>query len=296
MSVLVIALSGALASAQPRPKPGVEAQVILTVADHMNHAPAVLKPDDVSILDATITEWRPLDAGRDLELFLLIDDAANYDFKTKLEELRQFANAEPAGVPIGVAYIHDGALQIAEMPTTDRAKVGRALRVPSGSKAANPYCALSDLMERWQKKSLRREVILVSTGIDDSAAPGAVCVNAETTIRDAQRAGIEIYALYNPVNYYLSEDWSKVDSGVTDLAHVCYETGGESYFRGHSPIESLGPYLADIAEHLAHQYLVKFRLSRSPASGFQAIYVLGGSSNPELMVPESVWIAPSANK
>jgi hypothetical protein len=293
--IAALVLTGALALAQTKAQPGPEVQMILTVADHTNHKPPPLKADEVTVLDATVTDIVPFEAGGDLDLYILIDDAANYDFGVKLQELRRFVNVQPAPVSIGVAYIHDGALQIAESPTTDHAKAARALHAPAGSKAANPYCAVSDLIQGWSKKSQRREIVMVSTGIDDSATEGAVCVNAEMAIHDAERAGILIYALYNPVTNYLAEKWSKVDTGVTDLAHVCYESGGEAYFLGHSPMESIEPFLTDITEHLAHQYLVRFRLPFGTEGGFQTVYVSTRSFDRELMKPEKIWV-PAARK
>jgi len=232
----------------------------------------------------------PFEGGRDLELFLLIDDSANYDFGARLQELKRFATSQPAPVSIGVAYIHDGVLQIVENPTTDHERAARALRAPSGGKAANPYCALSDLIGGWQTKSLRREIVMVSAGIDDSAAGAPVCVNAETATHDAERAGVVVYALYNPTGNYLSEPWSKVDSGLVNLASVTYETGGEAYFVGHTPALSIEPFLADITEHLAHQYLVKFRLTPAPESAFQTIFVTARTPDQELMRPQKIWV------
>ena len=287
-TIAMLAVSSALVFGQKKPEPGVETQMILTVADHTSHKPAALKAGDVTILDATITEMQALDG--DLQLYLLIDDAANYDFSRKLRELIQFVGEHPTTVPIGLAYIHDGSLQVVDTPTTDRAKLVHDLRLPSGSKAANPYCALSDLMAQWKQPTLRREIILVSTGIDDTATDGAVCANAETTIRDAERSGVQIFGLYNPVPDYLTSSWSKVDSGITDLAHVCYESGGEAYLQGHSPLDSIKPYLDDIAEHLQHQYLVKFRITPDTDPGMRTIFVMTGGSNPEVMTPQAVWV------
>jgi hypothetical protein len=299
MSIAALALSGMLSFAQTSSQPDAEVQTILTVADHMNHKPPALKPGDVTIMNATITDWIPPMGGGDLELFILIDDAANYDFGSKLQELRRFVTSQPAPVSIGVAYIHEGTLQIVEKPTTDHARVARALRAPSGSKTANPYCSVSGLIQSWpqksgSQKSPRREIVLVSSGIDDSATETAVCVNAEMAVRDAERAGVLIYAVYNPVANYASEKWAKVDSGVVDLAHVCYETGGEAYFMSHNPVDSIEPFLADVAEHLAHQYLVKFRLSPGPESSFQPIFFYSESPSLELMAPASVWVPAPA--
>jgi len=100
-----------------------------------------------------------------------------------------------------------------------------------------------------------------------------------------------VYAFYNPAADYLSEkpsQASRIDSGAVDL--VCYETGGEAFFLSHDPSESIDPFLADIAKHLAHQYLVKFRIAPGPESGFQAIYVRSGLPRLELMAQESVWV------
>jgi len=235
-----------------------------------------------------ITDWVPIRDGDDLELFVLIDDAANVDFDSKLQELRRFVILQPAAVSIGVAYIRDGTLQIVENPTRDRLKAVRALRAPLGSGSANPYCALSDLIRHWQRRSLRRDIVMVSPGIKDSATAGAVCVNVETAIADAERAGIAVYALYNPTADSPSGEWPKIDSEEINL--VCYETGGEAYFLTRNPLESIDPFLADITEHLAHQYLVKFLIAPGPESGFQPIYVNSGLSSVELMVPESVWV------
>lgn len=288
-----LALSGALIPplvyGETKPQPGVEVQMILTVADHMNHQPGILKAADITITDATITDWIPLDS-RNLELYFVIDDSANYDFGTRLEELKRFAIAQLPAVSIGVAYIHDGVLQIAQSPTTDHARAVNALRAPSGSKVDNPYCALSALIGNWQTKSLRREIVLVSAGIDDTATGAPVCVNAETVIHDAERAGVVVYSLYNPMAGYLSEPWSKVDMGIVNLASVSYETGGEAYFVGHTPTMSIEPFLADITEHLGHQYLVKFRLAPTPAGAFQTLFVDSGTPERELMRPERVWV------
>jgi len=287
--IAVLAVSGGLAIAETKPQPGVEVQMVVTSADHMNHHPPALKAEDLKIMDAAITGVTPFEGGRDLELFILIDNAANYEFGAKLQELRRFVTSQPAPVSIGVAFIREGTLDVVEQPTRDHERATRALQAPSGSIAANPYCALSSLIDTWKNKSLRREIVMVTSGMDDSSS-GVVCTNAETTIRDAERAGVMIYMLYNPKAGYASEKWSKVDSGIVDLAHVSYETGGEAYFTSHTPPATIAPFLADITEHLAHQYLVKFRLTPGPESGFQTIHITSGTIDQELMKPDKIWV------
>ena len=102
---------------------------MLTAADHIHHNPPALKAEDVTIMDGTITGFTPLaGANSALELYLLIDDNANYAFGSKLQELEKFVSSQPAATAVGIAYIHEGTLEIVESPTTDHARAARALR------------------------------------------------------------------------------------------------------------------------------------------------------------------------
>ena len=283
-----ITLSGALALAQTPANSGNEVRIILTAADHMNHQPLALKAADLTVPDAIVTGVTPIENGRNLELYIVIDDAADYDLGSKLGELRRFIAGQPATVAIGVANLHGGILQVAEKPTLDHQRAANALRAPSGGKSANPYCGISDIIDAWQSRAagLRREIVLVTSG---------VCANTETAIQDAERAGVILYTLYNPVRNYASEKWADVDAGIVQLAHISYETGGEAYFTGHGPADSFAPFLGDITEHLANQYVVKFRLAAGPESGFHAVRIDGITPDEELMAPAAVWVpAPPA--
>ena len=286
-------LTGAIAFAETKSGHGDDVRMVLTVADHTNHRPAVLKPGGLVITDGTIADVTPL-KGRDLEVFMVIDDAANVndDFSSRLQALRHFVTTQPDPVAIGVAYIHGGMLQVVENPTTDHQRAATALRAPAGSEPANPYSALSDLIQHWVSDSVSREIVLVGMQIDDSAKDGGSCANAETAIQDAQRAGVIVYALYNPFSSIVPQNSSKLDATAVDLGQVAYQTGGEAYFIGHSPTATLEPFLADISEHLANRYLVKFRLTSNTGSGLQSVNVNAGSADQELMAPDKVWVVP----
>ncbi len=283
--IAAAALTGATAFAE------TAVQMVVTVADHANHRPALLKPGGLTITDGTMADVTPL-KGRDLELFMVIDDAANAndDFSSRLQELRHFVTTQPDSVSIGVAYIQNGTLQVVENPTTDHQLAAAALRAPAGSEPGNPYSALSDLVQHWVSNSVSREIVLVGTQIDDSASEGGSCANAETAIEDAQRAGVIVYAVYSPVTN-VSQKFSKLDAGRVDLGQVAYQTGGEAYLMGRRPTDTIEPFLADISEHLGNRYLVKFRLTPNTGSGLQPVNVTAGSADQELMTPDKVWVA-----
>jgi hypothetical protein len=291
--IALLGMGAASVFAQAPANSGNEVRIILTSADHMNHRPPSLKAADFTVVDATVTGVTPIENGRNLELYIVMDDAADYYLGSRLGELHRFIAGQPEAVAVGVAYLHDGVLQVAEKPTLDHERAANALRAPSGSKTANPYCGISDLIDAWHNPAdavLRREIVLITSGVDATAQGGAICANAETAIHDAERAGVVLYALYNPVRNYASEKWSDVDAGIVHLAHVSYETGGEAYFTGHGPADSFAPFLGDITEHLANQYIVKFRLAAGPESGFQIIRVNGKTPDEELMAPAAVWV------
>jgi hypothetical protein len=292
--IAALAFGGAVGSAATLPRQGPEVQMIVTSADHMTHDPAVLTPMDVVINDATITGFVPFEAGRDLDLYFVIDDSADYAPAQKLEELRGFIKVQPAGVRVGVAYIHDGALRLAEKPTIDHELAARALRAPSGGKTIGPWRAVADLIANWPATAARREIIMLASGIY-TPADATASVNTEAAIRDAERAGVIVYALYNPNSDYISQDWNKVDAGLINLSSLAYETGGEAYFIGHTPVSSVEPFLADITEHLAHQYLVKFRMAPRAQGAFRNIFVEPGTPERELMKPDKIWVPGFTN-
>lgn len=285
---LALGIAGAI-SAATLPQQGPEVQMIMTSADHMAHHPATLTPADVAIADGTITGFTWFAPGRDLELYFVIDDSADYAPAHKLGELRDFIRAQPREVAVGIAYIHDGALRLAEKPTVDHELAARALRAPAGGKTVSPYAALGQLISIWPNNAARREIIMLASGIH-SAADKTGSINAEAVALEAERAGVIVYALYNPNGDYISQDWSKVDAGLINLASLAYETGGEAYFIGHTPVFSVEPFLADIAEHLTHQYLVKFRMSPRPEAGFQTIFLEPSTPEHEIMKPDKVWV------
>jgi len=270
----------------------VEARLVVTVADHMKHTPQILKPGDIENTEAMrIVNIAPLYGEK--ELYLLIDDAANYDFGAKLGELRDFVNSQPASTAVGVAFIRDGELRIVQAPVKDHKLTARALRAPAGSKPANPWCALSGLIREWPAGAERREVLMITSGLDKTTGGNGSCGNADTAIAQAQRAGVPVFAIYHPVADYATQEWRRVDDGVVDLSHICYETGGEAYFVTHSAMETIVPFLEDISEHLNNQYQMTVVFNSAPEPGLRDVYLHPVSAELELMAPTKVWVGGS---
>jgi len=268
---------------------GVEARLVVTVADHMKHTPQILKPGDIENTESMrIVNIAPLYG--DKELYVLIDDSANYDFGVKLDELRDFMNSQPPSTAVGVAFIRDGELKVVQAPAKDHKLAARALRAPAGSKPENPWCALSGLIREWPAGVERREVLMITSGLDKTVGGKAPCGNADTAIAQAQRAGVAVFAIYHPVGDYAIQEWRRVDDGVVELSHVCYETGGEAYFVTHSAMETIVPFLDDIAEHLNNQYRMTVVFDSALGPGLRDVYLHPVYPDLELMAPTRVWV------
>lgn len=275
---------------------GTPVQMVVTVGHHYGHEPPVLTRDDLTVTQhyepLPVTSLFPLRGDRaGLELFLLVDHCSNCEPGSKFEELSRFITSQPSTTSVGVAYILNGQLQVAENPTPDHARAVKALNTPEGSKPASPFVALADLIRGWPQGRSRRAVLMISNGINPAAKDELRDPSADVALEAAQRAGVTLYVIYHPSADYANADLSKLYAGQVQLAHVADETGGEAYFLGFGPLPSLGPFLADLADHLANRYLVEFLANPAEGpGGLQQVTVKSKLTDLEVMAPDKVWV------
>ena len=98
---------------------------------------------------------------------------------------------------------------------------------------------------------------MVTSGVDPLGG-GISNPYLDAAIEHAQRAGIVVYAIYTPGAGHSGHSYWRMNWGQNHLAQIAEETGGEAYMLGFGPPVSIDQYLADIAQHLAHQYVVSF--------------------------------------
>src|SRR5580658_6247566 len=103
-----------------------------------------------------------------LQLFILIDDTCDAGIGNSLNDLRDFVNAQPATTVVGVAYMSNATIEIAQNFTADHAAAAKAIRLPRGTLSTmdSPYLSLISLIKGWPEQKVRREVLMVSDGID----------------------------------------------------------------------------------------------------------------------------------
>jgi len=295
--IVWLALACPLSTWAQTPSPsGTPAQLMVTVGHHYGHPPPLLTQEDLTVIQRydprPITNLIPLRGDRaGLELFLLVDNCSNCEPGPKFEELRRFIGSQSPTTAVGVAYIQDGEMQVIEHPTYDHERAVQALSSPTVSKTSNPFGSLADLIKGWPQSSSRRAVLMISNGIDPAASDKLQNQFVEAALQEAQRAGVTVYAIYHPSADYLDSDFTKIHDGQVRLAHVAVETGGEAYFSGFGPLSSLAPFLADIADHLANQYLLEFLANPDvPPGALQDVTVRSKSGDIELTAPAKVWV------
>jgi hypothetical protein len=290
---------GKLAAQEASAAKAASAHMLVTVeARHGDDAPDVNR-EDVMVYEGhdrdKVTEWVPAQGDHAaLELFIMLDEGSNISLGTQLDDLRRFISAQPATTKIGIAYMQNGIARVEQSPTSDHALAAKALRLPMGIGGINasPYFSMGDLIKRWPESGARREVLLVSDGIDHYYGSGDLeDPYLATAIDETQRAGIVVFAIYTPgVGHYGHSYWQNY-WGQIYLAQLAEKSGGEAYWIGFTgPPVSFNPYLEDMGRHLGHQYFLAFVPKAQKKNGLQRIKVATEVSNAELVAPQEVYV------
>jgi hypothetical protein len=284
---------------------GVPVNMLVTAESRHGEHPGPITREDVMVFEGKIrdqvTSWVPAQGDHaQLDLFILLDDSSGLSLGTQLGDISSFINAQPATTRVGVAYMQNGSAQVVQNLTEDHARAAKSLRLPLGVAGVNasPYFALSDLAKRWPSGgSPRREVVLVSDGIDRYyGEPGYQDPYVDAAIEDAQRAGIIVYAIYNPGAGHAGHSYWQNYWGQLYLAEAADATGGESYYIGFTgPAVAFAPFLDDVEHRLNNQYLLTFLAKPESKSGLRPVKVRTELPDTELVTAKKVFV-PAATQ
>jgi hypothetical protein len=272
-------------------------QLVITAEGHHGAALSEVMKDDVSIevnrRPARIEKWIPLRGDQaSLDLYIVIDDGEDSDLGNQFSSLRDFMHGQPGTARIGLAYLRNGAANIIAPLTTDHDLAARALRLPLAQPgiSASPYMGISDLVKKWPATGVRREVLLISSGIDPYYSPpdqeNPYLLKA---IEDAQRAGILVHSIYFAEAGHLGHSYWQVNWGQNYLSELGDETGGEAYWQGLTSPVSFDPFLKDLAQRLQNQYLLTV-IPQEEKSGLAPVHVALSQPGVSLMAPSEIYI------
>ena len=251
---------------------------------------------DVQVLEGkdrlSVADWVPLAGARaDLQLCILIDDSAG-GLGPQLEDIRAFVRSQDPATAVAIGYMRNGTTVFAQPFTKDREAAAKSVRLPLSSFGANasPYFALEDLIQKWPPSGARREVIMLSDGIDRYGGSDPQNPYVLSAIEKTQRAGIVVYSIYvSGVGHFSHSLWS-VTIGQSFLSELSERTGGESYTQGFQTPISLTPYLDEIEHRLHSQYRMSFVPKAGTKPGMLRFRLHTELPNVDLATQERVYV------
>ncbi len=299
---LLVWAGGSLSAQQAPGANGIPAHLVVTVEPHHGNDVPVVNREDVMVYEEKdrdpVVEWIPAQGDHAaLELFILLDDGSNATLGTQLQDLRKFIEAQPPTTLIGIAYMQNGIAKMAQAPTNDHAQATKALRLPMGMRGGNgsPYFSLTDLIKRWPASTARREVFMVSDGIDPYYGIGDLLdPYLNEAIENAQRAGILVSAIYTPGVGHFGHSYWLTYWGQLYLSELAERTGGEAYYIGfNGPPVAFAPYLEDFGRRLSHQYFLTFLAKPPKKTEMVPVKLRTEVKNVDLISADRVFVSPA---
>ncbi len=245
-----------------------------------------------------VTGWVPAQGDQaGLDLFVLIDDASDSSLGSQLDDLRTFISAQPATTSIAVGYMSNATVQLVQNFTTDPAAAAKSVRLPLGTPGAfgSPYLSVIDAMKRWPAHPNRREVLMVTDGIDRArGGPGwrglSFNPDVDSATDVAQRTGTIIHTLYAPGMGRMRRNYWEANNGQMGISKLSDVTGGESFYLGLQSPVSFAPYLEQLQKILNNQYLLSFSAKPGKKSGLQYVKLSTEVPGVEFAAADAVWV------
>lgn len=266
-------------------------------------APPPLTKDDILVYSGKTRlqtiNWVPAQAGKaPLQLAILIDNSASqFGVGTQIKDLAGFISLLSKSTAVGIFYAMNGTIQTASPFTANHDAAIKALRVPFGPGAGDSpsvYLSLSDLVKnRWPVTGARREVLLISNGVDRlDRGPQSPYVAA--SIEDAQKTGVQVHAIYTDGVRF--GETLRGQFAQANLVMLTDGSGGYNFFEGVSTPVSFTPFLKQLDMVLHNQYLLTFAIDRSnkPKGEMRSIAIRTEQHNADFKYPKQVLVPGTA--
>jgi len=269
-----------------------------------------------------------------LQLVILIDETCNItQIGTHLEEIRSFVNSQPESALVAIGYMRNAGVTLVQDFTTDHSKAAQSIRLPLGSLSTqdSPYLSLMSLLSRWPQSKVRREVIMITDGIDRlrgyTASPGFntfgphrqggfgqstlgptpfgptmagpttmpyISPDVDSASQASQKNGVIVHTIYSPGVGRVDRNYFEANNGLNSLSKLSDETGGEAFFLTAQPAVSFQPYFDRLQSILNNQYFLVFPARAGKKAGLQRIKLSTEVPDVELAAADNVWVPAAA--
>lgn len=258
-----------------------------------------------------------------LQLFILIDDTLDTSIGNHLQELKDFVKAQPATTVVAVGYMANAGVNVVQNFSQDHNAAINAIRLPRGNLSTmdSPYLSLISLVKSWPKQNVRREVLMVTDGIDrlrgekpqvspmaassrmgassgmgTNFGPGVyhsmpqISPDATTASEISQRYNVIVYSIYGVGVGRMGRSSWDMQLGLSGLDKIAQETGGECFSLSTTQLVSFKPYLERLQNQLANQYFLVFDAVPKGKGSLQRVKIEAEIPNSELLAPDNVWV------
>lgn len=261
-----------------------------------------------------------------LQLLILIDEVLDIQsVGNNLSDLKDFIKSQPSTTLIAIGYMSNAGVNIVQNFTPDHELAANAVRLPRGSTSTmdSPYLSLMSVIKGWPQLKVRREVLMVTDGIDRArgerpemgtsmqsygrgprgnsyamATPTigyqsmpTISQDAVQTSQMAQRYNVIVFTIFSPgIGRAGRSSWD-LQVGLSNITMLSEESGGECFALSTSALVSFKPYLERLDKELGNQYYMVFPAT-SEKGRLQRIDVKTEEPNSELLAPDNVWVGP----
>lgn len=287
--------------AAPTSQAGVPVRMVVTVEPKAG-AQAQLSERDVMAYQNNhripATEFHPLGPDRaGLQLWILIDDGDATALGTQIADIKGFIVRQPAAEEIGVGYIQNGFVRVAQDLTTDHQAAQNSLRLPLGIPgiSASPYLGIASLIKKWPASDHPREVLLVSSGIDPDFGDGYGNPYLSQAEDAAVRAHVIVHAIWFRSAGHIGHSFALMNWGQIYLSQLTEDTGGEFFWEGTINPVSFSPYFDRLDRELNEQYLLTVVPKTPSKPSFEKIRIGAEVPGVSLVGPQRIWVDSTAS-
>jgi hypothetical protein len=300
LMTLVMALSvlpRPAAAQQTGTAAGVPVQIVVSVEPKHGHEMPTITQSEVFVQQGhnsrPVTSWVQATGNQaGLALAILIDDGSGVNFGTQLDDLRAFLQQQAPTTLVAVGYMRDGTVLLTQNFTQDHAAAAKSLRLALGYFGAQAS-PLSDFIKRWPADPAipRREVLMITSGIDTVYTGAYQNPYVDASIQDAQCAGVVVYSIYTPSAGHFGHSYWRTYWGQNYLSQLSEETGGESYYMAgpEGPV-SFTPYLDKLNEQLANQFLLTFLAEPQKKAARESVKITSEIHSVDFLYPDTVCV------
>ena len=282
---------------------GVPVQMVVSVEPKHGHELPMITQQDVMVYQGhdrrPVTSWVPAKADKtSLALAILIDDGAGFSLGPQLNDIRAFIREQAPATLIAVGYMQNGTVALAQEFTQDHEAAAKSVRLAQGFYGAggSPYLSLSDFIKRWHSDSAttRREVLMITSGIDNVYSGAIDNPYVDAAIQDAQCAGVVVYSVYTPSAGHFGHSYFRINWGQNYLSELSETTGGESYYlMGPQAPVSFAPYLKELNAQLPNQFLLTFLAKPEKKAGAESVKVTSELHDVDFVHADKVCVTAS---